>query len=145
MVFASSDKLHARVGPLFLTSMQTFVSGSALKEDLAMLDRHYSSLPEDVKNQGVIKFAPYPPADGSFLVSQLWDKYLPKWREVQTQSRKPMCEEANAALVAKIRNFAEKATPTDVNIDLDSAERMLVRRVVVRKKGKWDRFPVGMR
>ena len=143
MVFASSDKLHARVGPLFLTDMQTFVEGSALKADLGRLDQHYSLLPEEIKNQGVIKFAPYPPTDGAFLVSQLWDKYLSKWRGTQTDVKEPMSKEASAALVAKIRQIAEEATPADPNFEFDSehADSMLVKRTVATRKGKWKLFP----
>lgn len=47
------------------------------------LDQHYSLLPEEIRERGVFSFATYPPTDSSFLVTQLWDKYLPLCREHQ--------------------------------------------------------------
>ncbi|HXV80432.1 MAG TPA: hypothetical protein VEG60_11175 [Candidatus Binatia bacterium] len=89
MVFASNDTLHSRVVPLFLRSYQTFVEGAALKEDLGKLDRYFSLFPEEIKNEGVFRFATYPPKEGSFLVTQLWDKYLPGWRKSESE-REPL-------------------------------------------------------
>jgi hypothetical protein len=54
MVFTSNDNLHARTAPLFLDERQVFVRGQDLKADLAKLDAHYSSLPDDVKARGVM-------------------------------------------------------------------------------------------
>ncbi len=71
MVFASNDRLHKKVAPLFLRDDQTFMEGSALKADLDKLDQHYSLLPEEVKNQGIYRFAAAPPTECSFLVTQL--------------------------------------------------------------------------
>src|SRR5262249_30979189 len=81
MVFTSNDKLHNKISTLFLKEYQTFVSGKCLKEDLIKLDNYYSMFPEEIKARGVMNFAYYPPTDSSYLVTQLWDKHLPKWRE----------------------------------------------------------------
>jgi hypothetical protein len=81
MVFTSSDKLHDRVVPLFLKPDQTYVQGHLLKADLKRIDEYFSALPEEVKRRGIMKFAHYPPDEKTLLVTQLWDKYLPKWRE----------------------------------------------------------------
>ncbi len=72
-VFVSSDHLHERCVPCFLAEHkaivdgrelavhQEFVSGRALKADLAKLDAHYSALPTAVREQGVMAFAQNPP------------------------------------------------------------------------------------
>jgi hypothetical protein len=85
-VFTSKDNFHAEIVPLFLTSEQRFVNGIALKEDLAKLVAHYESLPEDVLKTGLIHFAAYPPDDAAFLVTRLWDQYLPGWRTPRKKS-----------------------------------------------------------
>ena len=57
MVFASMDKLHAWTVPVFLREDQEFVWGADLKADLKRLDTYFDSLPDDVKAEGVLKFA----------------------------------------------------------------------------------------
>jgi hypothetical protein len=47
------------------------VGGQDLKEDLKKLDARYSELPEDVRRQGVFKFALRPPEEGSYLTTRL--------------------------------------------------------------------------
>lgn len=44
-VFVSSDRLHKRIAPLFLTGQQMFVSGESMKADLNALKSYYNSLP----------------------------------------------------------------------------------------------------
>src|SRR5262245_44060777 len=93
MVFVSNDRLHERCVPCFLTEnkaivegrelsvRQEFVSGRDLKADLAKLDAHYSALPLDVRERGVMAFAQNPPPNTDFLVTRLWDRFLPRWRQ----------------------------------------------------------------
>jgi hypothetical protein len=71
MIFVSSDKLHARAVPAFLTSQQMFISGTDLKQDLAKVDAHYSLLPAEVRARGIYAFAAYP-SHGDYLVTALW-------------------------------------------------------------------------
>jgi hypothetical protein len=89
-VFSSSDKLHERVVPLFLRQNQTFVKGQELKADLHKLDEYYSALPEETKARGLHKFADCPPEDTTFLVTRLWDTYLPAWRALKAQKGEPI-------------------------------------------------------
>jgi len=80
MVFTSNDNLHIKTAPLFMNDKQVFVRGVDLKSDLAKLDKHYSALPQKIKDRGVISFAAYPPTEGDFLVANLWDKLMsPSW------------------------------------------------------------------
>jgi hypothetical protein len=84
-VFTSMDSLHKRVVPLFLREDQTFVDAAELKADLAKLDAHYSAFPEEVKATGFHGFATDPPESTDFLTTQLWDKHLPRWREIKAE------------------------------------------------------------
>ncbi len=58
-------------------------------EELKRLVEYYSAMPEDERKTGLINFAKCPPDDPSFLTTKLWDKYLPRWREINAQSKAP--------------------------------------------------------
>lgn len=142
MVFASNDKLHARVVPLFLGKDQEFVNGVDLKTDFRKLDDYYSQLPEEVRRQGVMKFAAWPPLDGDFLVVRLFDRFLPRWREIVAKP-KPMSKEAEAELVQRLNRMKE-APPGDPRgepIDIERADYVVVERFVPPQRGKWILFP----
>jgi hypothetical protein len=82
MVFVSSDNFHRRCTPEFLRPDQSFVWGEDLKADLHRLMDHYSAFPDEVKEQGLMRFASVPPVevDGSVVVA-LWDRHMnPAWR-----------------------------------------------------------------
>ena len=142
MVFTSSDKLHAKVVPLFLKPDQTFLEGTALKADLGKLDAHYSSLPDEVKNQGILEFAHYPPQDTSFLVTRLWDKYLTPWRKHQAQPLKPISTEAHRKMVEELNRLREQGVPVNptARINSDDSDQIMIQRMVHPQKGKWKRF-----
>lgn len=143
MVFASNDHLHFKVVPLFLRSNQEFVLGSELKGDLGKLDQHYSSLPEEVKNRGVSTFAADPPPDRSFLVTRLWDKFLPKWRERLSEPKVPMTEEAREAILKHMRRIRKESQPLrpEEVPPSDDLDHLVIERKVYARKGKWRRFP----
>ena len=113
-VFSSGDKLHERVAPLFLRENQTFVRAADLKADLSKLDQHFALLPPEVTDRGLYHFAKHPPDDPSFLVTQLWDKHLPGWREERRKEKEkePLGEEAKRALLELV-NRVQKATSAD--------------------------------
>ncbi len=146
MVFASNDNLHARIVPHFLREDQTFIKGADLKADLKRLNEHYSNLPVEVKAQGTIRFASHPPADFSFLITQLWDKHLPKWRASRTQENSPRNEADDKKIVDEINRLdreAKDATPT-AGWSPDEVGFMLIKRDVLINKGDWRRFPAGV-
>jgi hypothetical protein len=114
MIFTSNDKLHNRVATLFIKDDQTFISGRSLKEDLRKLDNYYSRLPEDIKAKGIMKFAYYPPTDSAYLVTQLWDKHLPKWRESASRQSAvdvPIDKEVESKLLEHMKRFENEARP----------------------------------
>lgn len=101
MVFTSRDRLHERTAPLFLDEGQLFLHGDDLKSDLRKLDEHYAQLPNEVKQRGVMSFAHYPPTEGDFLISKLWDKLMrPDWRELATQPKESRSKEEDAKIIA---------------------------------------------
>lgn len=145
-VFVSADNLHKRVVPLFLRPDQTFVDAADLKADLQKLDAYYWALPDDVKNNGFHKFAKYPPFDDSFLVTRLWDKRGVEWRE-QALKPDPLDPVKDAKIIEELKRITDSAKSSDPNARLSIGESdfMQIRRSVVRKKGKWDRFGPGVK
>ncbi|MFH1562235.1 MAG: hypothetical protein ABIF11_02275 [Nitrospirota bacterium] len=146
-IFVSNDKLHIGIIPFFLRSDQTFVNGSDFKADLSALDQHYSALPEETKNRGVVSFASIPPEDTSFLVTRLWDKYMaPTWRDIKTRKfdgTDKIDSETEKAMVEKIRRFEKEAKPVYRSIvgSLDDVHIVLRKCMVSTRKGKWRKFP----
>ena len=142
MVFASNDHLHAKLALLFLRRDQDFVPGTALKADLAKLDQHYSALPEEVKNRGVSTFATDPPTNTSFLTTRLWDKYLPRWREIR-EARTPLTEDATKKILDHMKRIRKESTPLDPRSvpKSDDLDHLVIERSVYARKGKWKRFP----
>lgn len=145
MVFTSSDRLHERTAPLFLSDEQRFVWGQDLKADLVKLDEHFSKLPAEVKQKGVMSFAHRPPTTGEFLVSGLWDELMaPGWRDAEeTKRRKPMSPEAEQALLAQLK--AMKEAPTlkgkEADFESDDADAIMFQRRVPVRRGKWRLLP----
>jgi len=146
MVFTSSDNLHAKTAPVFLNTQQESVGGQDLKADLAKLDDHYSALPQEVKDRGVMSFASYPPTEGDFLVSRLWDRMMaPKWREHAARPKEPLSPEQERKIVAMVRGMSDAPRmargPAVARTDADA---MVFRRKVRPQRGKWRTLPLGV-
>ena len=139
--FTSKDNFHPEIVPLFLTSDQTFVNETELKNDLAKLVAYYESLPENVLKTGLIHFAAYPPEDTSFLVTRLWGKYLPRWRELKDMPKPPLAPEEEKRLVGEISRQTDspELQPRDER-DFEKMDYATIRRMVYHKKGRWLRF-----
>jgi len=139
--FTSKDRFHAQVVPLFLDPFQTFVHGDDLKADLKRLDGRYSALSATELQQGLMGFAAYPPDETDFLVTQLWDKYLPGWRE-KISYMEPDNPEYQKKTLDMVNSFDEGAPgvhPHDEH-DVDKLDYVTMKRMVLPKKGKWLRF-----
>jgi hypothetical protein len=140
-VFTSKDNFHADIVSLFLSPEQTFVNGTELKEDLKRLVAHYETLPEDVLKTGLIHFAAYPPDDTGFLITRLWDKYLPGWRAARNMPKPVRDPEEEKRIVEEInpQTDSPELQPSDEH-DIDRMDYATVRRMVHPRKGRWLRF-----
>ncbi len=138
-LFVSTDKLHKRCAPLFMTENQEFLWGPDMKQDLKKIDLHYNELPDAVKEQGLHSFASQPPMEGDFLVSKIWDKYLPSWRNKRSIPQENLAKLQNSELHAKMKGLAnaEELPPEKVDFLPDEADLMVIKRNISRKKGKW--------
>ena len=120
---------------------QKFVWAQDLKCALSALNTHFSSLPESEKEEGVMHIAPQPPIEFESIVSQLWDEYLPTWREHAKEPRKK--PDSDPRLVKELTEFNESPTlqAQDFDFDLEDADMISIRRKVRKKKGKWWQLP----
>lgn len=151
MVFTSGDNLHRRTAPLFLRADQSFVEGRELKEALGVLDRHYAELPDEIKALGVMGFAHNPPLELDNLVTRLWDRHGPGWRD-QARSPEQILEGRQAVAssesetVTELRERIEGAEPVGAEVPNPGPEPdyVVIRRKVPVQKGKWRLLPEGI-
>jgi hypothetical protein len=138
-VFTSRDRFHTQIVPLFLDPFQTFVHGDDLKKDLQRLDDLYAGLSHQERKGGLITFAAYPPQDTTFLTTQLWDKYLPRWRNYKADIRLDL--EAEKQLVEKINQLYDSPDlKSHDEHDVDKLTYVTIQRSVKLHKGKYQRF-----
>ncbi len=89
-----------------------------------------------------MSFAHYPPLDGYFLVSKLWDRLMRQgWRERAGRPPEPKSKEAEAKIVAEINEIADAPRTSARSFGLEEADAMLVRRRVPLYRGKWRMLP----
>ncbi|MCI5189074.1 MAG: hypothetical protein D3905_04580 [Candidatus Electrothrix sp. AS4_5] len=138
-IFISSDKLHKRCAPLFLSEKQKFIWGIDLKADLKNIDLHFDQLPKDEKELGLHVFASYPPLINKSIVVDLWDQYCPIWRELADKPRQEPKHIDDTDLPQSIKKFTKgrELKPSEVDFDIDQADAMALKRMVSQKKGKW--------
>jgi hypothetical protein len=98
-VFISNDKLHKQVAPLFLSGSRMLVSGTDLKADLSAL-RSYDGLMSERDRRDCGRF---PPLDGGFLTSKIYDAVMPKWREAATEPPIEITPERNKAIMKHLQ------------------------------------------
>jgi len=139
MCFTSNDNLHARTAPLFMDAeKQVFMPGRDLKADLAKLDAHYSTLPEEVKEQGVMAFAHYPPTDGDYLTTALWDKLMAlHWRTDAAAPLKPRSPEDDKRFVEQAKALRQGPHARAGGFAAEDADAVMFDRLVPVRRGKW--------
>jgi hypothetical protein len=147
-VFVSSDKLHRRCAPHFLRSDQSFVWGEDLKAALRGLMNHYAKMPEEQKEEGLMRFAPRPPVgDEGGLVAQLWDRHLnPQWRSREGLGPR-LDPEEDKKILEHLKKFSEAPPipPSEVDFDPMEAEMVQVQRGIHKRKGSWWQLPKNLK
>ncbi|MGO9572146.1 MAG: hypothetical protein ACLP5H_31890 [Desulfomonilaceae bacterium] len=137
-IFVSSDRLHQKCAPLFLRNDQQFVCGDDFKKGCKELNEFYSRLPQETKDQGLMSFAVDPPKQAQFLVTQLWDRHLPGWRERQefSQEDRAMIESYVKEKMSKMVN-AGPLDETEIAVSRENTDSILLKRMIKRKRGSW--------
>lgn len=140
-VFTSNDRLHERLAPLLMRSNQTFVRGQELKGDLARIAAHYSAMPQERLDEGLLRIATRPPFEQESVVADLWSKYATNW---SGRGAPGPCREDDtpAGWLRRIREIEDLVQRGDFARLDDEADIMVIRRLVRPRKGKWLRFKV---
>ena len=146
MVFTSCDKVHRRCAPLFLRRDQQFVWGGELKQALERVDFHYSTLSDKEQEKGLFAIAPRPPLECETIISQLWDRFCPGWRE-RKELRRTTDEATSSITVEEVKHFmeAEPLAPAAVDFDPSKPEMMGIKRRVRKRKGRWWQLPKDLK
>lgn len=143
-VFVSGDRLHRATAPLFIDGTQDFVWGPDLKTDLKRINELHAAVPEEVREKGILAFAPRPPHEGDFLTARLWDRMNNQWRTPMTLDLdNPKLHDYAIGMLKKMRASANdgEAKPT---FDLDAADSLIIDRKIRVKKGSWYQMPKGL-
>lgn len=143
LLFISNDKIHERLAPLFLRADQEFVWGQELKSDLKRLNDHYQQLSNAERERGVMAFAARPPADGNFLVTEIWKRHLPPSaleKKDASNSTSPANERQLVEMSKAFKN-APNLPPEQVIADESAIDVMSIERRVSQKRGSWWQVP----
>lgn len=142
MVFTSFDRFHEKCLPLFLRNDQIFIWGADLKADLVKINCYYDGLPESEKEKGLSVFASRPPKDDGFLITRLWDRFLPGWRK-SAEFIPPKDNEATKRIMGQIKEVAnaKPLKPEQVDFDLSNPDSMIIKRRLSKRRGKWWQLP----
>lgn len=139
-VFISSDKLHRRCVPLFLTGNQQFIWGHELRPELARLVDRYLQDP-DLPERGLIGVADKHIMQDDAYFGPLYQKVHPGHRPPAPGPK--LSPEAEKALVERLKAAAE-SPPPEAGADLsgDDQTTTFIRKVPVRR-GRFQMMPKG--
>jgi hypothetical protein len=94
-----------------------------------------------VLKTGLNNFAAYPPDDDSFITTRMWNKYLPRWKALKDQPKKPRDPEADKKLIEELKRMSDAVeVRSGDSSELDSVDYVSLQRSVWPKKGNWLRF-----
>lgn len=150
MVFTSGDRLHQRTAPLFMHDRQRFVPARDLKAALSEIDAYYDQLPDEVKQQGVMRFAGYPPSALENIVTATWDELMrPDWRDIARADEAKILEPdfvqkplESAADLNELHASSRPITGAGgADVGLDEADMVFVKKTIQRQRGKWTMVP----
>ena len=149
-VFVSGDKLHRRLAPVFLKADQRFVWAHDLKADLTRLVAHYADHPE-IGTEGLFRVARYPPRDGDYLVTQLYDGLRPGWRKHADAAPIQLPPEKHTELVQQMNamksapEIARGAMAIPPARGVRDADHVTYERRVPLKWGRWQFMPADLK
>ena len=141
-VFVTNDTQQYKWAKYFLRLDQELIKGMVLKEDLKALNLFYKeSISEQEAEKGIISLVHHPPREGDFLTAKLWDKFLPRWKEIDNADiDKGWADELERIPPEKKRFLDEVArnARSEYPTEFDPSKHIHVRQRFIRqKKGSW--------
>lgn len=139
-VFVSSDKLHRSCAQA-LWGAGTFVWGVDLKADLKAINQHLSSMSAEERERGLTSLPSGPPELPGSLVVSLWDKWAPRWRQLNAKPiQRPQRDTALVKELNRIANAPPLVGREATEVMKEHAS-MTLQRYVRAKKGSWWQIP----
>ena len=108
LVFTSSDALHMETAQHFLLGHNAFIPGAELKQALAEIADHWEAVDEETRKRGTATYADLPPVNLDNVITRLYDRYMPNWREGANKPRPPISAEESERLMKQIRPKMEE-------------------------------------
>lgn len=146
MLFVSSDRLHQKCAKHFLRKNQEFVWGPDLKSDLSRINHHFSSLPDQEKEKGMLAFASTAPnLDGS-LVRQLRSRHLRAGvDDAQEPSRRDSSNDQK--LLQELNSWKDAPEVRGLSLEPDDPEpeMLSIERRVAKRRGSWWQLPKNLK
>ena len=139
MVFASNDKFHKAVVPLFMRKDQKFIDGEALRDDMRKMTAHLASLDPDAKEK---RNSSYPPQIENSVICDSYDQFCPHWRREESKPPIKLSKEENDKLMARLRlpkKNLQMSKPFNGEKDMEKFEFVTTVRALTRKQMK-DQF-----
>jgi len=119
------------------------VRGDQLKQGFKQLNELYAELPEETKEGGITNFAAAPPDSGDCIITTLWDRHVPGWRDRPTLS-----PEIRSEAESYVKNQMKQAFDVGKNqtssfppLDSQKVEHLMLKTMVRPKKGSWWQIP----
>lgn len=145
-IFISGDKLHKSTAHFFMSNQQKFLWAPDLKADLKKLNEYYEKLPQEKKDLGLYVIASHPPLEGEFLTRELWDRYLPSWRNnIRSDENSKNKSESNKELLDKLKEYSEAPEIENEIFDEDAIKHMTLKRSISKQKGNWYQLPKDLK
>ena len=105
-VFSSSDKLHKRLSAHFITD-RLYVDGRDLKESISVVRGYYENNPSEKVR------ASYPPLEGEFWISSLYDRLRPGWRTQAAKGPVKITPEMNEKVMKHLKPMLDAISALD--------------------------------
>lgn len=143
-IFVSGDWVHIASTPLFLREGQEFIPGPQMKTALVQLNELYLAVP-DAETKSITEIAPRPPFDGNNLVTEIWDRQWPTWREAKRVKEGANDEikwiQEHSAEIGKILEGA----PSEPSASGNEYRALVHTKTVRTKRGRWFTVPEAYR
>ena len=141
-LFVSSDKLHRTCAPLFMRLDQEFIWGLDLKADLAALNTHFTGLPDEIKEQGLMVFAQQLPKESQGLIRQIFERRMPALLKAPTFIDPARLDPVVHKKIVEDMHKWNAASSHGVSTG-GEIETTIIKRSVSGKRGSWVQVAEG--
>jgi hypothetical protein len=112
------------------------VWGPELKSDLAALNAHFYALPEEIKQQGIFKFAGRLPEESQGIIRKLFESHSPQLlTPAASVDTNRIGQDAHTKIWEEMKQW--DTAPSEGLSQGGDLETFIIKRSVSRKRGSW--------